>query len=123
LLAQSLGTVRKYSNLAAGLTGQIVAELTVAQYSNQHLFPNLSMPNTSWLLHDLELNNIAVPYEVEQCIPFVYICADTEAVKLDHVIGQYFNPPSENKRFLPYLHFGNPQYPDGGIRTSIKEIS
>jgi CubicO group peptidase (beta-lactamase class C family) len=125
-LAQNPGDARKYSNLAAGVAGQIIEEvtgLTLAEYSKKHLFPNLGMPKTSWLLHDLNLSDIAVPYEVEQCIPYIFICANTESAELNHIVGQYFNPPIDNKQFLPYPHFGNPQYPDGGIRTSIKEIS
>jgi len=120
------GTSRKYSNLSAGLAGHIVEEvtgLTLAQYSKQLLFPSLSMPQASWLLNDLELKNIAVPYEVEQCIPYFFICADTETVELNYIISKYFNPPFDNKEYLPYSHIGNPQYPDGGVRASIKEVS
>jgi CubicO group peptidase (beta-lactamase class C family) len=120
------GEFRKYSNLAAGLAGQIVEEVTglaLAEYSKAQLFGLLGMRNASWRLNDLELSNIAVPYEVKQCIPYSFICANTESTKTNHIIGQYFNPPIENKQFLPYPHFGNPQYPDGGIRASIKEMS
>ncbi len=120
------GEKRKYSNLAAGLAGHIVEEVTgisLAKYSKQSLFPLLNMPQSSWLLNDLELDNIAVPYEVEQCIPYLFICANTESAEFNYVISEYFNPPESNKEYIPYPHFGNPQYPDGGIRTSIKEIS
>lgn len=120
------GKKRKYSNLAAGLAGQIVEEVsgkTLAEYSKHSLFPLLNMSQSSWLLHDLELENIAVPYEVEQCIPFLFICANTESAELNYVISEYFNPPESNKKYISYPHFGNPQYPDGGIRASIKEMS
>ena len=125
-LESKSGEFRKYSNLAAGLAGQIVEEVTgstLAEYSNAELFGLLGMRNASWRLNDLKLNNIAVPYEVKQCIPYIFICANTESSITNHIIGQYFNPPIENKQFLPYPHFGNPQYPDGGIRASIKEMS
>jgi CubicO group peptidase (beta-lactamase class C family) len=120
------GQVRKYSNLAAALAGHIIQEttgLSLADYSRQVLFPLLNMPQSSWLLNDLNQDTIAVPYEVEQCIPYLYICTDTEATNLNFIISKYFNPPMKNKEFIPYPHFGNPQYPDGGIRTSIKELS
>lgn len=120
------GTYRKYSNLAAGIAGYLVEAttgLTLAEYSDKYLFEQLSMKNTSWLLHNLTLEQIAVPYEVESCIPYIFVCSDTESPKLNHFIGEYFNPPSEYKHYHPYPHFGNPQYPDGGVRTSIKELS
>ena len=120
------GTKRKYSNLAAGLAGYLVevtTGITLAEYSQQHIFKPLGMQDTRWLLHDLSLAQIAVPYEVEQCIPFMAICSDTESAELNLFISRYFNPPSESKRFVAYPHFGNPQYPDGGIRSSIKDLS
>jgi CubicO group peptidase (beta-lactamase class C family) len=120
------GAKRKYSNLAAGLAGYLVevtTGITLAEYSQQHIFQPLGMQQTSWLLHDLSLAQIAVPYEVEQCIPFLAICSDTELAELNLFISHYFNPPSESKRFVAYPHFGNPQYPDGGIRSSIKDLS
>ncbi len=125
-LKNAPGTTRQYSNLAAGLAGYLVEAttgLTLAHYSKQYFFNRLTMNDTSWLLHDLSLSQIAVPYEVEQCIPFVAICSDTESVKLNAFISDYFNPPAKNKHFMAYPHFGNPQYPDGGIRSSIKDLS
>ncbi len=130
-LAQSPATQRQYSNLAAGLAGYLVeatTELSLAQYSKQQLFPSLAMTHSSWLLHDLQLNDIAVPYEVEQCVPYLpqiagLSCADTESPELNELLSRYINPPAADKNFKPYPHFGNPQYPDGGMRSSILELS
>ena len=120
------GTKRRYSNLGAGLAGQLVEAVTgetLAEYSERHLFKQLGMTNTSWLLHDLNLDEIAVPYEVEQCIPWLFICAISEEVELNYVINEFVAPPRSYKSLIPYPHFGNPQYPDGGIRTSISQLS
>ena len=120
------GTKRKYSNLGAGLAGHLVEAITgetLADYSKKHLFKQLGMTNTSWLLHDLNLDEVAVPYEVEQCIPWLFVCAISEEVELNYVINSFITPPRNYKSFSPYPHFGNPQYPDGGIRTSISELS
>lgn len=120
------GEARKYSNLAAGLAGQLVEAVTgksLAEYSKEHVFPMLGMENSSWTLQDIDLNDIATPYEVEQCIPIINICANTEEMELNYIIAELFNPPYENKSFIPYPHFGNPQYPDGGVRTSVKQLS
>jgi CubicO group peptidase (beta-lactamase class C family) len=125
-LEQIPGEGRKYSNLAAGLAGYLIEAqtgLTLAEYSKANLFKSLGMNNTSWLLHDLDLDGIAVPYEVEQCIPYLPVCTDTESPKLNQLMSEYFDPPFAFKHFVPYPHFGNPQYPDGGIRTSIKDLS
>ncbi len=120
------GNKRKYSNLGAALAGYLVEATTgvsLAQYSQQLLFNSLAMTNTSWLLHDLNLADIATPYEVETCVPFIPLCADTESSELNYLIGEYVNPPAKYKHFKAYPHFGNPQYPDGGVRTSVKELS
>jgi CubicO group peptidase (beta-lactamase class C family) len=130
-LPQQPGSQRQYSNLAAGLAGYLVeasSALSLANYSKQHLFPALGMTQSSWLLHDLSLADIAVPYEVEQCVPYLpritgVTCADTEAPELNELISRYIQPPAANKYFQPYPHFGNPQYPDGGLRSSIQELS
>lgn len=125
-LLQLPGEKRQYSNLAAGLAGYLVEATTgmsLAQYSKANLFPALAMPHTSWLLHDVALETVAVPYEVEQCVPYLFLCADTESPSLNYLISRYINPPAKYKSFKPYPHFGNPQYPDGGVRSSISELS
>lgn len=125
-LQQLPGEKRKYSNLAAGLAGYLVEATTgisLAQYSKTNVFPALAMPHTSWLLHDVALETVAVPYEVEQCVPYLLLCADTESPSLNYLIGRYIDPPANYKSFKPYPHFGNPQYPDSGVRSSISELS
>lgn len=89
------GKARKYSNLGAGVAGylvEVVTGKTLAEYSKV-LFTSLGMAETSWLLHDLDLAKVAIPYEVKQ------------------------------KKLVAHPHYGNPQYPDGGIRTNISELS
>ncbi|MDR6981967.1 CubicO group peptidase (beta-lactamase class C family) [Rheinheimera pacifica] len=125
-LPQLPGEKRQYSNLAAGLAGYLVEATTgmsLAQYSKVNLFPALAMHHSSWLLHDVALETVAVPYEVEQCVPYFFLCADTESPSLNSLISRYINPPAKYKSFKPYPHFGNPQYPDGGVRSSISELS
>ncbi len=120
------GTQREYSNLAAGVAGQLVEQATgenFAAFSRRAIFEPLGMRRTSWLLHDLDLGEIATPYEVEQCIPWTGICADTTSPKANAIIGELFDPPLAYKHFNAYPHFGNPQYPDGGVRTSIDDLA
>jgi len=125
-LAQMPGEARTYSNLAAGLAGYLVEATTgvsLAQYSKATLFGPLGMHHTSWLIGDINLAKVAVPYEVEQCVPYLPVCADTESARLNQLIGHYINPDYAFKHFRPYPHFGNPQYPDGGMRSSIHDMS
>jgi CubicO group peptidase (beta-lactamase class C family) len=120
------GEIRAYSNLAAGLAGHLVESvtgLTLAAYSKLYLFEKLNMKNTGWLVKDVDLSNTATPYEVSQCVPYLAICSDTESPKSNFLISKIFNPPIQYKNYSPYPHFGNPQYPDGGIRSSISELS
>jgi len=96
-LNQIPGEDRKYSNLGAGLAGYLVEATTgisLAKYSQQTLFDSLYMKNTAWLLDGLNLDNIAVPYSI-----------------------------TDKEVFKSYDHIGNPQYPDGGIRSSIRDLS
>jgi len=96
-LNQLPGKDRKYSNLGAGVAGYLVEATTgisLAKYSQQTLFDSLYMKNTAWLLEGLNMDNIAVPYSV-----------------------------TKKGIFKSYDHIGNPQYPDGGIRSSIRDLS
>jgi CubicO group peptidase (beta-lactamase class C family) len=36
---------------------------------------------------------------------------------------EIFNPPFKNKSFIAYPHYGNPQYPDGGLNSSIYDLT
>ncbi|BBM01062.1 hypothetical protein GL2_11360 [Microbulbifer sp. GL-2] len=120
------GESRKYSNLSAGLAGLLVESVTgqsLASYSRDTLFHSLEMDSAHWRLNGMDLNSIAVPYKVQQCVPFIGLCTDSESEKLNSLVGKYINPPFEYKTFYPYPHNGNPQYPDGGIRVSIADLS
>ena len=91
------GEERKYSNLGAGLAGYLVQRVTktsLSQYSQSTLFKSLGMSETSWLLKGLDFNKLAVPYSISD-------------------VGEFIANP----------HFGNPQYPDGGIRASIDDMA
>ncbi|WP_445357848.1 serine hydrolase domain-containing protein [Microbulbifer sp. ANSA002] len=120
------GKRRQYSNLSAGLAGLLVESAigqTLADYSKDTLFHRLEMESASWKLNGMDLNSIAVPYKVEQCVPFVGLCTDDESSKINYFVGEFIKPPFEYKKFHPYPHNGNPQYPDGGVRVSIADLS
>jgi len=120
------GTVRDYSNLGAGLAGLVlesIAGKSLADFTSEEIFSPLEMKNTSWLLADFNLNELATPYNVKQCIPFFNICADVSSPKINFLISRLFNPPYEYKSFIAYPHYGNPQYPDGGLNASVYDLT
>ncbi|WP_444914987.1 serine hydrolase domain-containing protein [Microbulbifer sp. TRSA007] len=125
-LTNNPGEHRQYSNLSAGLAGLLVESVTgqsLANYSRDTLFHSLDMETANWRLNGVDLSSIAVPYKVEQCVPYIGLCVDSEAEKMNYLIGRFIDPPFEYKQFHPYAHSGNPQYPDGGVRVSIADLS
>lgn len=120
------GSHREYSNLGAGVAGLVletVMQESLGEFSMREIFLPLGMKNTGWMLADFELSQLATRYSVEQCIPYLKICADANSVKKNYIISRFFNPPFENKTFVAYPHFGNPQYPDGNVNSSVYDLS
>lgn len=90
------GTYREYSNIAAGLAGHIVEVVTgkkLNEYSKQHIFKPLKMENTGWFLSEIKLSDHSKLYDKK---------GDT---------------------LKPIQLYGFTTYPDGGVRTSVSELS
>lgn len=120
------GSHRDYSNLGAGVAGLVletVMKESLGEYSMREIFLPLGMKNTGWMLADFYLSQLATRYSVDQCIPYFKICADSNSPKINYIISRFFNPPFENKTFTAYPHFGNPQYPDGNVNSSVYDLS
>lgn len=121
-----IGTERDYSNLGAGVAGLVLESITgksLADFSSEEIFQPLGMENTGWRLADFELDELATRYNVRQCVPFFNLCADANSPKSNFLISKIFNPPLKNKSFIEYPHYGNPQYPDGGVNSSINDLT
>jgi CubicO group peptidase (beta-lactamase class C family) len=90
------GTYREYSNIAAGLAGYIV-EVAVGKklnlYTKQHIFTPLRMNNTGWFLSEI------VPAKHSK----LYVAQDGLTI--------------------PIPLYGLTTYPDGGVRTSVSDLS
>ena len=90
------GTSFDYTNVGSTLIAYLVEAITntsFEEYCQENLFQPLEMPNTSWRLSSLDINDIAIPY--------------------DESFGDYY----------PITHYDSPVYPCGFLRTSILQFS
>jgi CubicO group peptidase (beta-lactamase class C family) len=90
------GTHREYSNIGAGLVGYIV-EIAVGEklnaYTKRRFFAPLQMEDTGWFLSDIALANHSRLYV------------------------------SQSGLAVPIPLYGVTTYPDGGVRTSVADLS
>jgi CubicO group peptidase (beta-lactamase class C family) len=90
------GTNRDYSNIGAGLAGYII-ELrtgkTLNEYGKQHIFTPLKMINSGWSLAEIDENKHTKLYQKHG-----------DSIKLIQL-------------------YELTTYPDGGVRTSVNELS
>ena len=90
------GTHREYSNIGAGLAGYIV-EIAVGEklntYTKRHIFAPLQMNNTGWFLAEIDPANHSKLYVAQGGLT------------------------------IPIPLYGITTYPDGGIRTSVADLS
>lgn len=87
-----------YSNVGASLAAYLVEVVTGTPfdvYCEDHIFEPLGMDRTSFRLADLSAAEIAMPYVWKRAI------------------GAY----------IPQGYYGYPDYPDGGLRTSARQLS
>ena len=90
------GALREYSNIGAGLAGYIV-ERAVGEplnvYTRKHIFTPLRMTGTGWFLSEIDPANHSTLF-----------------------VSQDGSP-------VPIAHYGLTTYPDGGVRTSVADLS
>jgi CubicO group peptidase (beta-lactamase class C family) len=120
------GTVREYSNPGAGVAGaaaERAAGTSLSALARDNIFEPLGMANSSWLLADYPADTLATRYEVYQCMPYTSLCASTEEPKRNWLIGKIFYPTKADRRLKAYPQFGNPNYPDGGVNASARDLA
>lgn len=86
------GEEMSYANIGYSILGyivELVTNMTFYEYCNRYIFKPLEMENTSFKLNDLNISQIAVPYEHGQ----------------------------------PLLHYSILDYPAGGLRTNVIDLS
>jgi len=90
------GTYRDYSNIATGLAGYIIEIQTgehLSEYGKKKIFEPLKMDVTGWALSDINLDNHSIQY--------------------DRV--------ADSIKIVPLYSLTT--YPDGGVRTSVTDLS
>ncbi|SFH02704.1 serine hydrolase domain-containing protein [Pedobacter insulae] len=90
------GTYRAYSNVGAGLAGYIVELRTgekLSEYAKKHIFKPLKMYNSGWSLSDIDINKHTKLYS------------------------------KQGDKVEPIPLYESTTYPDGGMRTSVAELS
>ena len=91
------GEYWQYSNIAAGLEGYLVECITDTAlniYSKKHFFEPLQMTNTGWFLSEIDTTKHSKLYEYKK-----------------------------GGGYKIYPKYGLTTYPDGGLRTSISDLS
>lgn len=100
----------RYSNVAFGLLGYIVEQVTKQAfhlYVRDNILHPIGMTNTAYMLTEIDTNRIVIPYLYLG--PLQQGLQATEDLPLP-----YFNP---------YCTYSFWNYPDGLIRTSIEDLS
>jgi CubicO group peptidase (beta-lactamase class C family) len=90
------GVRYRYSNIGAALAGFLVEAASGIPFDvwcEDRIFTPLAMPRTSWHLLGLERANVAMPYAFR------------------------------NGAFIPYGQYGYPDYPDGALRSTARELA
>lgn len=91
-------TKYQYSNVGAALAAYVVesvSKIDFGEYCKQKIFRPMKMPQTGWFLRDLNLNRLAIPYDYD----------------------------FRTNKFVPLAQFGYPDYPNGQLRTSARQLS
>jgi len=108
-----------YNNVAFGLLGYLVEILSgepFPDYCRSHIFAPLGMTETSWYLADIDTARHAVPYTwVEDGVPR----SPTWGGEPLGAIG----PHVEQDGYLVNCLYNHPNYPDGFLRTSVRQLA
>jgi len=88
--------LREYSIIGAALAGYIVERAVGAPlnvYTKQNIFIPLGMSHSGWFMREIDMKNHSTLFV------------------------------AQNGQTVPILHYGGTTYPDGGLRTSVEDLS
>lgn len=90
------GALREYSNIGAALAGYIVEQAVgepLNVYTRKHVFTPLGLKDTGWFLSEVDPAKHSTLFASQDGFP------------------------------IPIQHYGLTTYPDGGVRTSVADLS
>ncbi len=114
---------RAYTNVGFGLLGylvEVICDEDFARYCKKNIFTPLGMKNTGWYLTDVNVANHAVPYT-----PISEHFKLPEGMTFESFLPRYGKetPPPKTGELFPHCLYSFFNYPDGLIRTSVRELS
>lgn len=106
---------RAYTNVGFGLLGylvEVISGMDFAQYCREYIFSPLGMKQTGWHLRDIDVSNHAVPYSLV-------------SEKFEAFLPKYNTDkqPQKTGEHFPHCLYSFPNYPDGLVRTSVRDLS
>ncbi len=109
---------RRYSNVSFGLLGLIVEKIAKQpfnEYCQEFIFKPLGMDHTGWMLGEIDVK--------KHIIPYAYVTEQNRK----SLLGESRLYPTaagfKTGTFIPACLYSFPNYPDGLVRTSVKELS
>lgn len=114
---------RAYTNVGFGLLGHLVEVISgqdFAQYCRKNIFIPLGMKSSGWYLADVDVSHHAVPYTL---ISEQYKMP--EGMTFEDFLPRYGKDRQTTKvgGLFPHCLYSFFNYPDGLVRTSIKDLS
>jgi len=114
---------RAYTNVGFGLLGYLVELISgqdFSEYCKKNIFTPLGMKNTGWSLADVEIANHAIPYTfISEHFQL------PEGMTFETFLPRYGKEKQSIKTGELFAHclYSFFNYPDGTIRTSVRELS
>ncbi len=113
----------EYNNVAYGLLAylvEVISGVAFADFCKANIFEPLGMTQTSWYLADVDTSRHAAPYTlVERGGARGPSWGGTPL----GVVGEERNPSQLEDGFHANCLYNHPNFPDGFLRTSIRQIS
>jgi CubicO group peptidase (beta-lactamase class C family) len=140
------GSNYRYSNIGAALIGYLTEVLSgqpFNEYCNEHIFEPLGITNAGWFLSEVNVNEVALPYEISggngntcydigcgiydennpcacdsECTYYNDCCND-----YDEVCGEGGSGSGGATNYSALNHYGYGDYPSGQLRISAHDLS
>ncbi len=115
----------RYTNVSYGLLGYLVERvsgMTFPEYCRRRIFDRLDMPDTAWLVSRIDRSRHAVPYTwFDDGQPRGPQWGGLELGVITDDAGA--DPPLVAGGYRANCFYNHPNYPDGFLRTSVRQLA